>query len=314
MARVLIAEPSKTLAALVKLSLADLGAELEVVHDGASALASAKNRLPDALVADQALSGLDGYALAHGVKQLGAERRKTVPILLLVSDHAPPDAERLAYVGITDVLPKPFERAVLLERVRALLDLAPAASPSLPPTAPSPRPSAMPLASGLPPTQTPSQAAHELDLRPLVESQVEAMLAPVLAAKLPALLDAALQRMLPPLVATAAERALVEGGRVPSLVEAIVRRSLGEIATPTSIQRIVSDDAKLALGDAVGRAVQHIEGRLESELLERLDRFARDVLPARLQAHAEQVIWKIVPTLAEDIIKDEIKRLTQENP
>lgn len=331
MARVLIAEPSKTLAALVKLSLAELGVELEVTHDGASALAAARTRLPDALVADQALPGLDGYALAHGVKQLASERKKTVPTLLLVSEHTPPDPERLAYVGISDVLPKPFERAVLLERVRALLDglltgapatasqagltgVAAGVHPSmlpvggyasshahapmmLPPTAPSPRPGAMPAS---PPP--------EIEWRGMVEAQIEATLGPILAAKLPAMVDAAISRILPGLVTAAAEKALE--GRVAPLVDNAVRRTLGELATPTTIQRIVSDDAKNAVADAVGR----IESRVESELLERLDRFAREVLPGRLQAQAEQVIWKIVPTLAEDIIKDEIKRLTQEHP
>jgi len=293
--RILIAEPSKTLAALIKLSLGELGVELEVTHDGAAALAAARQRLPDALVTDQALSGLDGYALAHAVKGLASERNRLVPTLLLVSEHAPPDAERLAYVGISDVLPKPFERAVLLERVRALLDVR----------APTPAnlSYSQPLVSSSAPTAAPAP-----DLGALVEAQLAPIIGPLLAQKLPALVDAAVARLLPERVQQLAERAVAE--RVPALVEAGVRRVLAELATPTAIQRIVSEDSRAL----VVETVQRMEGRLESELLERLDRFAKEVLPQRLQAHAEQVIWKIVPTIAEDIVKDEIKRLTQEHP
>jgi len=346
--RILIAEPSKTLAALVKLSLSELGAELEVAHDGASALASARARLPDALVCEEAMPGLDGYGLAFSVRQLAGEMGKgAVPTLLLVSEHAAPDLERLAYVGIGDVLPKPFERAILLERVKALFDPprpaarafatpaygAPAPEPAAPLTRafgqPITRPSAadglaalqaVPTIAPPPPTspflrptlepRPPDITAGELKalVGAEITDQIQAELEPLLAAKLPHLLDAAVQRLLPGLVQAQLERAVAE--QVPALAQAAVQRTLAEVATPTAIQRIVSEDAKVV----VGEVAQRIEGRLEHELLERLDRFARDVLPGRLQAQAEQIIWKIVPTIAEDIVKDEIKRLTQELP
>ena len=111
--RILVAEPSRTLSALIRAALADLGADIELAADGANALASARARLPDLLVCDQGLPGLDGYALAHAVKQLPGGKK--VATLMLVPDHVSPDPERLAYVGIQDVLAKPFERAVLLE-------------------------------------------------------------------------------------------------------------------------------------------------------------------------------------------------------
>ncbi len=311
MTRILIAEPSKTLAALVKLSLADLGAELDVAHDGAAALAIARNRLPDALVADQALPGLDGYALAHGVRQLAGERR--IPTLLLVSEHMPADQERLAWVGIHDVLQKPFERAVLLERVRTMLES------SLPPALRAPYPGSSSAASTGPATApqadprtsagratTERDLPRPVDLGPQIESEVRAQLTPILAQKLPGILDAALQRLLPAHLQAIAEQAIAE--RVPGLVEAAVRRALAEQLTPTTIARMVADEARGALGDAAAR----VEGRLEQELVARLDVFARDVLPGRLQAHAEQVVWKVVPTIAEDLVKDEIKRLTAE--
>ncbi|MCC6624647.1 MAG: response regulator transcription factor [Deltaproteobacteria bacterium] len=324
MPRILIAEPSKTLAALVKLSLAELGAELEVAHDGAAALAIARARLPDALVCDQGLPGLDGYGLAHTLRQLAAEAgRAPVVVLMLVPEHATPDPERLAYVGIGDVLVKPFERAVLLERVRALLDAArPAALPAPTSGRPSSGSSAASHATALapaptytPPTSpfvrpTPSNDLPPHELQGLIGAEiahrVQAELEPLLAARLPALVDAAVQRALPGIVQAHLERAVAD--RVGPHVEGAVQRALAALVTPAALERGVAAEARGAVGEVAGR----IEGRLENELLERLDRFARESLPARLMTHAEQIIWKIVPTIAEDIVKDEIKRLTQE--
>jgi len=67
-----------------------------------------------------------------------------------------------------------------------------------------------------------------------------------------------------------------------------------------------------ALAPLVQGAVEAVKARVEGELLGRLDLFARTELPARLTSHAEQIVWKVVPTIAEDLVKEEIKRLSSE--
>lgn len=336
-ARILVAEPSRTLAALIRAALGELGAEIEVAPDGAAALAAARARAPDVLVCDQGLPGLDGYALAHAMKQLVGPKK--LATLLLVPDHATPDAERLAYVGITDVLTKPFERAVLLERVRGLLAGIGASARGLPgaerarapllgepATARTPRPHGFDAAPG--PSREPpaegraSVASARETLEPLVsevvDARLEARLGQLVSQRLPALLDAALARLLPTAVLEATQRAVAE--RVPAAVEGAARMALAEVATPTRIDRLVGDIARQATEKAVadalapllGGAVEAVKARVEGELLGRLDNFARTELPARLSAHAEQIVWRVVPTIAEDLVKEEIKRLTAE--
>lgn len=331
--RILVAEPSRTLSALIRAALADLGAEIELAADGANALASARARLPDLLVCDQGLPGLDGYALTHAIKQLPGGKK--VAALLLVPDHASPDPERLAYVGIQDVLAKPFERAVLLERVRDMLAL-PSRS-SLPARRPEPRVEARveaPRAEARAPVSYEPRPDPRPDPRPVrsddVEAQItaivdtrlgaiiDARLSTLVTQRLPSLLDGALARLLPQAVLEATQRAVAE--RVPQAVDGAARVALAELATPTRIDRIVGDIARQvvehsiaeALAPLVAGSVESVKARVEGELLGRLDTFARTELPARLTAHAEQIVWKVVPTIAEDLVKEEIKRLTQE--
>lgn len=336
--RILVAEPSRTLSALIRATLAELGGEIEVAPDGVQALQSARARVPDVLVCDQGLPGLDGYALAHAVKQLAGGKK--VATLLLVPDHAQPDPERLEYVGIHDVLAKPFERAVLLERVRGLI--GPVSPPRIdPPTAQRARPDVPPARAEVSPTarhevspatarpevSAPQPYAHavagpsDAELEAAIARVLDQRLSQLVSQRLPPLLDAALARMLPQVVLEATQRVVAE--RVPGAVDNAVRATLSEVATPARIDRTVAEAAKPAIDRAIaglhatlqpelGNAVESVKARVEGELLGRLDQFARNELPTRLTAHAEQIVWKVVPTIAEDLVKEELKRLTAE--
>jgi hypothetical protein len=156
------------------------------------------------------------------------------------------------------------------------------------------------------------------ELEALVAEAVETRLAALVNQRLPALLDGALARLLPTAVLEATQRAVAE--RVPSAVEGAAKVALAEVATPTRIDKMVGEVAKKTTEKVVGEAlapllqgaVEAVKARVEGELLGRLDQFAKSELPARLTAHAEQIVWKVVPTIAEDLVKEEIKRLTSE--
>ncbi len=349
--RILVAEPSRTLASLIRAALAELGAEIELAPDGAQALQLARQRTPDLLIADQGLPGLDGYALAHALKQLAGSRQVTT--LLLVPEYATPDPERLAYVGIQDVLAKPFERAVLLERARSLLglpdraplgyraghELAPAPGPlaggvGAPASAQYRRPEEPPSPERARATPDPASPfagrASEATALAEIEERLGARLGTLVNERLPALIDGALARLLPTTVLAVTERVVAE--RVPAAVDGAAQRALAEVATPTRIDKVVSEVASLsveraveqgleplvaaavdaAVGRSVAEAAKEIRARVEGELLARLDRFVKDELTVRLNAHAEQIVWKVVPAIAEDLVKEEIKRLTAE--
>ena len=138
---VLVAESSATLQALVRVTLEGDGLQVDCVSDGRSAVSAILSRRPSLFICDAGLPGLDGYQVVEEVRR--QDTTSPLPILLLASDHAAPDVDRLDHLGIQDMLTKPFEQHDLLERVRGLLGTRQPEERPEPPRAPRvPPPSA----------------------------------------------------------------------------------------------------------------------------------------------------------------------------
>ena len=71
----------------------------------------------DVVVLDVMLPGIDGFSLASRLRSQG----QFVPILMLTARGRSEDVLRGFEAGADDYLPKPFELAVLLARINALL-------------------------------------------------------------------------------------------------------------------------------------------------------------------------------------------------
>lgn len=93
------------------------GYRVEAVADGGAALASVERAVPDLLVLDVAMPGLDGLAVCRRLRGRGI----AVPILLLTARDAVPDRVSGLDAGADDYLVKPFAFEELLARARALL-------------------------------------------------------------------------------------------------------------------------------------------------------------------------------------------------
>jgi DNA-binding response OmpR family regulator len=119
MSTVLIVEDERHLADGLRFNLEAEGYEVDLVQDGESALALLlAGREPyDAVVLDVMLPGIDGFEVAAELRQAG----QFVPILMLTARGRPEDVLRGFESGADDYLPKPFELAILLARLRGLL-------------------------------------------------------------------------------------------------------------------------------------------------------------------------------------------------
>ncbi|MBW4701049.1 SpoIIE family protein phosphatase [Micromonospora sp. RL09-050-HVF-A] len=96
--------------------------DVTAVGDGLAALARARTDLPDLIVSDVMMPGLDGLEL---VAALRAEPRTMgVPVLLLSARAGQEAAVEGLEAGADDYLVKPFSAEELLARVRANVDLA----------------------------------------------------------------------------------------------------------------------------------------------------------------------------------------------
>lgn len=120
MARLLVVEDEPHLAMGLRFNLEADGHEVEVVGDGEQALARladlAAARI-DAVILDVMLPGRDGFEVTRALRAGGS----FVPILMLTARGRSEDVLVGFEAGVDDYLPKPFELAILLARVRSLL-------------------------------------------------------------------------------------------------------------------------------------------------------------------------------------------------
>lgn len=119
MSRILIVEDERHLADGLKFNLSADGHDVQVTGDGLTALdvLRAERGRFDAVVLDVMLPGKDGFEVA---RTLRAES-DFVPILMLTARSRPEDVLHGFESGADDYLPKPFELAILLARLRGLL-------------------------------------------------------------------------------------------------------------------------------------------------------------------------------------------------
>jgi DNA-binding response OmpR family regulator len=119
MSRLLIVEDEQHIADGLRFNLEAEGHEAEIVGDGAHAvnrLLEERDRF-DAVILDVMLPGKDGFEVASALRAAG----QFVPILMLTSRGRPEDVLKGFESGADDYLPKPFELAILMARVRGLL-------------------------------------------------------------------------------------------------------------------------------------------------------------------------------------------------
>jgi two-component system, OmpR family, response regulator MprA len=93
------------------------GYAVEAAPDGGAALAAVERSLPDAIVLDVTMPGLDGLAVTRRLRAKGLR----VPILLLTARDAVHERVAGLDAGADDYLVKPFDTDELSARVRALL-------------------------------------------------------------------------------------------------------------------------------------------------------------------------------------------------
>lgn len=120
--KLLLADDSITIQKVVNLTFADEGIEVISVGDGNSAMDKLREGLPDLVMADVNMPGLNGYEICENIKQ--TENSKEIPVILLVGSFEPFDEDEAERVGANDYLTKPFQSiSQLVDKVSGLLKL-----------------------------------------------------------------------------------------------------------------------------------------------------------------------------------------------
>jgi two-component system response regulator MprA len=115
--RVLVVDDDRALRDALRRVLTLAGYEVQGAADGEQAIELVVQAVPDAVVLDVGLPGIDGLEVCRRLRRLG----NRVPILMLTARDAVSDRIDGLDAGADDYLVKPFDVEELKARVRALL-------------------------------------------------------------------------------------------------------------------------------------------------------------------------------------------------
>ena len=284
--KILAIDDSKTLRLAIKITFAAEDCEVVAVSKGSEAVVRAKQMPADILIVDAVLAAGEpsGYEVA---RQLKADPETAhIPVLLLVSNQTGIDEGQVQASGANAALTKPFDTQELLERVNALVSGKPVATKSTAPAKVAAAPT--PVVAKVAPAVTPVAAAPAAAAaRPLLATPQAApglKTAPTSPAR-PAAASVA------PSMSSAS--ASGQGQRLPAAFTSVEdMASKIPIAVPIPFAPAgAPTPGMLKRLQAAGGAASGLDPKAVEALLA----LSRDVV--------EQVVWEVVPDLAEHALK-----------
>lgn len=117
--RILAVDDEIDLLKLVKYNLENYGYTVDTVTTGEDALEKARNEIPDAIILDLMLPGIEGLEVCRILKN--DIRTSSIPVIILTAKGEEADIVTGLELGADDYVTKPFSPRVLLARIKALL-------------------------------------------------------------------------------------------------------------------------------------------------------------------------------------------------
>jgi CheY-like chemotaxis protein len=274
----LAVDDSKTMRKVLEITFSGEDFRLLLCASAQEALGKLSER-PSVALIDAGLEGTSGYELCRQLKAA----QPGLSVVVLSSKQQPYDRALGSQVGADDFADKPFDTQQLIDKVVGLLRKAPAAGAP----APAPMPAAAPL-----------HAARASTLQYGSSPLAAASAAPAPIAAQPS--ASPVRPTTPGLAAGSAFGSRAPAAAAPAAevraAPAAATASLAPAASPKPPAVAATNGADFAqkLG-GLGLTPQQVEGVLS---------LSREVI--------ERVVWEVVPTLAETVIREEIQRLTKE--
>jgi len=116
---ILIVDDEKDILELIKFNISNNGYKCFCAEDGEVAVKLAKNKIPDLIILDLMLPGIDGLDVCRILKN--NKETKNIPILMLTAKTSDENIIEGLEAGADDYVTKPFSIKVLLARVENLL-------------------------------------------------------------------------------------------------------------------------------------------------------------------------------------------------
>jgi DNA-binding response OmpR family regulator len=118
-ARLVIADDSPTILALVTLAVTKDGYEPVTATNGTDALDAIREHRPELVIVDAQMPGLSGYDVCRALREDADTPRPHV--IMLTAGARESDKALADEAGVDEFLTKPFSPATLRERVREIL-------------------------------------------------------------------------------------------------------------------------------------------------------------------------------------------------
>lgn len=285
--KILAIDDSKTMRLAIKITFAAEDCEVVAVSKGSEAVARAKQMPADVLIVDANLAAGEptGYEVARQVR--ADPDTAHIPVLLLVSAQAGIDEGQVQSSGANGAMTKPFDTQELLEKVNALV------SGKALPKAAAPQPRGAPTMSATPskaaPVVAPTTPAASGTAKPATPSLgLGAKSAP--AAPSPSVVrgvPGVINPTPPPMGASASGQKL---SAAFTSVEDMASKIPIAVPIPFASANSPTPGILKRLQEAGGSA-----SGLDPKAVQALLALSRDVV--------EQVVWEVVPEMAEQALK-----------
>ncbi len=117
--RILVVDDEQSILELVQYNLAKRGYHVLLAETGEAALVVGKNELPDLILLDLMLPGMDGLDVCRHLK--ADPRTQHIPVILVTARGQNDDIVIGMEMGADDYVTKPFSPNVLISRIRSAL-------------------------------------------------------------------------------------------------------------------------------------------------------------------------------------------------
>lgn len=125
--KILVVDDDPDVVKLLKYFLEAKGRQVQTASSGAAALELFRKELPDLVILDVVMPGMDGWAVLQKIRE-----SSQVPVLMLTGKDAPTDKAKGLLSGADDYIAKPFDLAELEARIVAVMRrYKPSARPAL---------------------------------------------------------------------------------------------------------------------------------------------------------------------------------------
>ncbi len=116
---ILVVDDEEDILELVSYNLTKAGYRVTSVTSGEDAIKSARSKLPDLVLLDLMLPGVDGLEVCNTLKR--DHRTANIPVVMLTARGEEADIVSGLELGADDYVTKPFSPRVLLARIKAVL-------------------------------------------------------------------------------------------------------------------------------------------------------------------------------------------------